>query len=67
MKKKELKSCPFCGETESLKLWGEEEVGYVESNGYIQVVCNVLNYGCGASSLWSLNEKEAIKAWNTRA
>jgi len=64
----ELKPCPFCCEIDSLRLWDDIEAAYKFANGdWIQVVCDVLNHGCGCSGRWEKDKQSAIKAWNTRA
>ena len=57
---KELKKCPFCGKTDTL------EVGSDRRTGYWNVVCNYNLGGCGASSGYRKEEKDAIEAWNRR-
>lgn len=59
----ELKPCPFCGKTESVRV-------YIEINGYTVRCCaggiSPENSGCGADCGFELTEEDAIKKWNAR-
>ena len=50
----ELKSCPFCG---------SDKLIIPDLFSHIVVSCD----GCGTDGPAKKNEKDAIKAWNTRA
>lgn len=61
----ELKSCPFCGETEPVRL-----IVSPGKDGWRDryfVLCNYEDGGCGAESGWYHSQIEAIGAWNRRA
>lgn len=51
--------CPFCGKLGSL---------FVESDeiGWMFVVCETSDNGCGASGPSAITEEEAIEKWNRR-
>lgn len=59
------KDCPFCG---------SRNLVYVDSHYWLddvlvfyhRVVCDMNQYGCGASSGYCRTEEEALKAWNRR-
>lgn len=53
MKNKELKPCPFCG-------------GYATSGENVYRKYQVICRKCLATSITSINENEAIDAWNRR-
>jgi len=50
----ELKSCPFCGRTDSLEL---------TTKGFWRVHCDV----CEVYGPTTIDKKKAIEAWNRRA
>ena len=54
-----LKHCPFCGKTEPLRIYKDEQ--------YWQIVCVYAFDGCGSSSAWYTSIEEAISSWNNRA
>lgn len=61
----ELKKCPFCGETEPVRLVvAKGEDGWRDR--YF-VLCNYEDGGCGTESGWYHSKIEAIEAWNRRA
>lgn len=61
----ELKPCPFCGESEPVRMMvraGKD--GW--RNRYF-ILCEYDNGGCGASSGWYHSKEEALESWNRRA
>lgn len=70
----ELLKCPFCGNTESLRVGTDEELESGNS-GWYQVCCSAYeNYsigrvdgGCGSASGYAETREEAIEKWNRRA
>lgn len=78
----ELKPCPFCGKQvaevtdartiEECANFDDERCPceqYEDSGtcGYIAIVCNVNEGGCGTTSVYFTTEEKAIDAWNRRA
>jgi hypothetical protein len=59
---KEIIPCPFCGKLDSL-----EVIEIPRLTGFYQVICNVLEDGCGSSSGGYEDMQEPIEAWNMRA
>ena len=57
MSDKKLKPCPFCGENRKVVLMIEKS-----SDGLWRIRCD----NCGCRTQWMDNEKQAIRAWNTR-
>lgn len=53
-----IKSCPFCGKTDTVKI-------KKEGNQYI-IICSIHKGGCGSSSGYYNSEVEAIDKWNQR-
>lgn len=67
-----LKPCPFCGKIDTVGVFREDDVTpelkEVSSApwGYA-VLCDAQAGGCGSSSGYKSNKKDAIKLWNGRA
>lgn len=58
--KKKLKSCPFCGENNTMRYTGRNILtGKFGSNVYCK--------SCWASSGWRDTKEEAVQAWEERA
>jgi Lar family restriction alleviation protein len=55
----ELKPCPFCGKSASIKV--NHSVGGMGGEGWL-VWCDT----CGAEGTWDLGKSGAIESWNTR-
>ena len=70
----ELKPCPFCGKTTSLRVGSSFEYDYdgdtIGQDEMFAVYCDADSDrkldGCGASAGYQRTEIKAIKAWNTR-
>ena len=61
----DLKPCPFCGAEHSIvHLSREREEG--ETSWQYQVVCDYNFGGCGGSSGFDDDPKDAMKNWNRR-
>ena len=60
-----IKPCPFCGETESVRLMNR--VGKDGWRDRFYVLCEYDNGGCGAQSGWYHSVIEAVESWNQRA
>ena len=56
-----IKRCPFCGKRKPLQCRLDELCGV-----QMQVVCNILEGGCGSGGCFEDSGKQAIKAWNRR-
>ncbi len=63
MSDEKLQPCPFC-DNKNFQI--ETDLSMGEPAQYL-IVCDIHNGGCGASSGYRDTEKEAIKAWSTRA
>lgn len=63
--KNSLKHCPFCGETESVRMLIRKGKDGWRDRFFVR--CEYDNGGCGAESGWSHSEKEAADSWNRRA
>lgn len=67
-KRDELEPCPFCGQTEYIKVIRDSYVG----SGYYAVCCsaerafNEPTKGCGATSGYYPTKEEAMNKWNRR-
>ena len=58
----ELKPCPFCGETPTVRE-GTERDGWI---GHTAIVCMTQSNPFCISKWVELKKKKAIKAWNRR-
>lgn len=74
----ELKPCPHCGKTESLRVGTDADFDDVDEDtvtGWYQVCCSAYqdyssgrnDGGCGAASGYAPTREEAIEKWNRRA
>lgn len=67
----DAKSCPFCGQLESLdsldRREDEEDDNIIDEYNYVAICCNVNAGGCGSSSGFRKTLKEAAEIWNKRA
>ena len=61
----ELKPCPFCGETASVRMMVRR--GKDGWRDWFYVLCDYNEGGCGASGQWNHCEEPAAEAWNRRA
>ena len=59
-----LKKCPFCGETEAVKIIVRK--GKDGWRDRYSVLCDYESGGCGAESGWYHSEIETVEAWNRR-
>lgn len=62
-------NCPFCGYLSSLSVERNDEYAdesYPERDLQYQVVCDVNDGGCGASSGFYTTKDAAVTCWNTR-
>ena len=78
MKNNQLLKCPFCGKTDFVKLADENTVNLLtpDDEEYTKyplsvVICAMAEHagdkgGCGSSSGYYLDPKDAIMAWNRR-
>ena len=62
---KELKSCPFCGNT-YVVLGTSKELHGDGSDYEYAVCCDINNKGCGACSGYYTDKEKAINKWNKR-
>lgn len=60
-----LKHCPFCGETESVRMLIRKGKDGWRDRFFVR--CEYDNGGCGAESGYYHSEKEAANSWNRRA
>lgn len=64
---KDLKECPFCGKTETLKIVKPKDNNIaISCENNSAVCCDFNKGGCGASSGYRDDAKEAIEHWNYR-
>ncbi len=61
-----LKTCPFCGKTDTLVIEDAADCEACETFG-VAVICDIGKGGCGSAGGYGGSNKEAaIKAWNMR-
>ncbi|MDT3386710.1 MAG: Lar family restriction alleviation protein [Bacteroidota bacterium] len=61
----ELKPCPFCGKTESVRIKIYPNINTFEIEQYA-IVCDHIRGGCGSESGHYNDVDDAIKYWNQR-
>ena len=63
-----LKPCPVCGKKNTLNCVTPRDIGDSEliDKSYIAVCCDFREDGCGATSGFREDMKQAIALWNTR-
>lgn len=61
-----LQDCEICSNFEAEICPAYESVENIDDCPHF-VVCNAQKGGCGASTGWYSNERDAIEAWNRRA
>lgn len=69
-----LKTCPFCGNSETPHVIAYHDCDYVDQSEGIEgfiAICDASGFGrkngCGAATGWHETAKGAEEAWNRRA